>query len=143
MRPSPEGAAAIDEPSDLDWIIVAVATGAIALAALVAYLIARVIREAESREDRRRYALALLIVFGSPVVLAAIPWSIEWLRRSGGVDLHADWWMLGNMAAAVAFSASAAFVIPPRSPRERGFAVVGGAAVGFTVYGLCVARGPW
>jgi hypothetical protein len=103
-------------PDEPDWFSYAVIAGFAGLAGLVAYLIAKVIRRAEGR-DRRRYVLAVLTLFGSPVAMAAVAWSVDRLAwRPVGGSLLGEWPFIANMFLATAGSASSAFVIPFRSP---------------------------
>lgn len=102
------------------------------------YIGIRVVRSAE-REDRSRYLLASLMVVAPPVFFAIVGRCCIWLHakagfvtmsRAEGVAIA----VIGNLLPAIACSASAAFVLPFRSPRERGFSIIGGAVVGFAIY---------
>lgn len=117
----------------LVWAMMVVGILAFASAGFVA---ARIVRRAEPR-DRRRHLLAGLAVSASPVFFAGLARSLMWLSEwSGSAMFGLDdvWLALGNLLPAMAGSAAAAFVLPFRSPRERGFALLGGPIVGFAVF---------
>jgi hypothetical protein len=114
------------------------------LSSLAVFIGFRVVRTSETG-DRRRYLLAGFMIVVPPVLFAVVARALVWTHAWSGYpgigrnegELIA---IFGNLLAAMCCSASAAFVLPARSPRERGFAIVGGALAGFAIY--CIASGP-
>ncbi len=131
-----------------DIIVEAIAYGVLAIllsfVGLGIYLVGRVIRSAE-RADRRRYLLAIVTVIGSPIFFAIVARSLLWMHEQSrtviiGRAEVVDVAFLGNLLGAMACSACGAFLMPFRSPRERGFAIIGSGLTAFAVY--CMLSGP-
>jgi hypothetical protein len=123
---------AVDWPIDLP--VIACVLG---VAGSLTHVAALIIVRAESA-DRRRYFMAGLALVGSPALSALVTKSVFWFA-DGRYAFGPRMWpatVLGLFIAIVG-SASAAFLLPIRSPRERGVAVVGGAVLGFIIH--CVA----
>jgi hypothetical protein len=123
-----------------DWLGLAISLFLLAMAATVVIAVPRIIFTARD-EDRRRYVLALLTLVSPPVVLALATRSLVALvRRTGVIPVPELWPIFVSLPAAMALSASAAFVLPFRTTRERALALVGGAIAGFMIYGLLVGH---
>lgn len=123
-----------------DWLSLGISLFLLAMAATVVIAVPRIILTAQG-EDRRRYVAALLALVAPPVVLALATRSVVApIRRTGVIPVPELWPILVSLPVEMALSASAAFVLPFRTTRERALSILGGAIAGFMIFGLLVGH---